>query len=336
MADENKNVNVPNVDVDDVKTIVINVGVPGRRGGEGEPGVPGPKGEPGEPGPKGEPGEPGRPGRDGQDANADRAYQKLLHGNVWVNDSTVDDVLIALIDNIGKPFPRTTFKPLTVGNAARGQRVIGIEGEPHYTVKVVGNDIDVFGLDEAGVGNITIEPLGEDDVKLTYHNYTSDKVGDYTIKGNAAEIERPADDTYEENGVKYSLYGRKILANVTGYTGNNNSKSWPAEPQFNFFGKWNKSNIDTIELYANKKKTLYINKNGTIQQDTFKNKTIYIRNPKNISFGLVDRFDDENTAFVIGTIEYGAKQLHIINYSDIVWNENLNQYVNTGSTIDHL
>ena len=331
MADENKNVNVPNVDVDDIHTFVINVGVPGRRGGEGEPGVPGPKGEPGEPGPKGE------PGKDGQDASAEKAYQKLLHGNVWVNDSTVDDVLIALIDNIGNPFPRTTFKPLTVGNAARGQRVIGIEGEPHYTVKVVGNDVDVFGLDKAGVGNITIEPLGEDDVKLTYHNYTSDKVGDYTIKGKAAEIERPADDTYEENGVKYSLYGRKILANVTGYTGNNNSKNWPAEPQFNFFGKWNKSNIDIIELYANKKKTLYINKNGTIRQDTFKNKTIYIRNPKNISFVLVDRFDDEaSTAFVIGTIEHGAKQLHIINHSDIVWDENINQYVNTGSTIDHL
>nr|DAE91929.1 MAG TPA: Nucleoid-associated protein [Siphoviridae sp. ctwNf2] len=337
MADENKNVNVPDVSVEDVKTIVINVGVPGRRGGEGEPGVPGPKGEPGEPGPKGEPGEPGKPGKDGQDASAEKAYQKLLHGNVWVEDSTVDDVLIALIDNIGKPFPRTTFKPLTVGNAARGQRVIGIEGEPHYTVKVVGNDIDVFGLDEAGVGNITIEPLGEDDVKLTYHNYTSDKVGDYTIKGKAAEIERPADDTYEENGVKYSLYGRKIVANVTGYTGSNTSNNWPAEPQFNFFGKWDKSNIDTIELYANKKKTLYINKNGTIRQDTFKDKTIYIRNPKNVSFGVVDRFDNEtNTAFVIGTVEHGAKQLRIINYSDIVWDENNNKYINTGGTIDHL
>ena len=340
MADENKNVNVPNVDVDDIHTFIINVGVPGRRGGEGEPGIPGPKGEPGEPGPKGEPGEPGpkgEPGKDGQDASAEKAYQKLLHGNVWVEDSTVDDVLIALIDNIGKPFPRTTFRPLTVGNAARGQRVISIEGEPHYTVKVVGNDIDVFGLDNAGVGNITIEPLGEDDVKLTYHNYTGDKVADYTIKGKAAEIERPADDTYEENGVKYSLYGRKIVANVTGYTGSNTSNNWPAEPQFNFFGKWDKSNIDTIELYANKKKTLYINKNGTIRQDTFKDKTIYIRNPKNVKFGVVDRFeDDNNTAFVIGTVEHGAKQLNIINYTDIVWDENSNQYINTGGTIDHL
>ena len=340
MADENKNVNVPNVDVDEVKTIVINVGVPGRRGGEGGPGEPGPKGEPGDPGPKGEPGDPGpkgEPGKDGQDASAEKAYQKLLHGNVWVEDSTVDDVLIALIDNIGKPFPRTEFKPLTVSNVVRGQKVIGIEGEPHYTVKVIGNDIDVFGLNEAGTGNITIEPLGEDDVKLTYHNYTGDKVGDYTIKGKAAEIERPADDTYEENGVKYSLFGRKIIANVTGYTGNNNSKNWLSEPVFNFFGKWDKSNIDTIELYANKKKTLYINKSSTIRKDTFKDKTIYIRNPKNVEFGLVDRFDDEtNTAFVIGTVEHGAKQLHIINYSDIVWDENLNQYVNTGSTIYHL
>lgn len=340
MADENKNVNVPNVDVDEVKTIVINVGVPGRRGGEGGPGEPGPKGEPGEPGPKGDPGEPGpkgEPGKDGQDANAEKAYRKLLNGNVWVEDSTVDDVLVALIDNLGKPFPRTEFKPLTVENVVRGQKIVRAEGEPHYIVRVVGNNTDVFGINEFGVGNVTIEPLADDDVKLTYHNFNGDKVGDYTIRGIADETAGQPDDTYEENGVKYSLFGNKIIANVTGYTGYNDSRSWPSEPQFNFFGKWDKSNIDRIEIYSNKKKKLYINKNHSINRNTLKDKVIYIRNPKNVEFGVVDYFDDEhNTAFVIGSTEYGVKQLNIRNYSDIVWDENLNQYVNTGSTIDHL
>lgn len=122
-------------------------------------------------------------GKDGASATADNAHQLLLQGNVWCESASVDDVLTALIGNMGKPFPRTEFKPLTVLSVVRGQRVIGINGEPHYTVKVVGNDTDVFGLNEAGVGNITIEPLGDDDVKLTYHNFTGDKVGDYTIKG---------------------------------------------------------------------------------------------------------------------------------------------------------
>ena len=162
------------------------------RGLQGPQGEPGPKGEPFRyedftpeqlealKGPKGDKGEDGR---DGASATADNAHQLLLQGNVWCESASVDDVLTALIGNMGKPFPRTEFKPLAVLSVVRGQRVIGINGEPHYTVKVVGNDTDVFGLNEAGVGNITIEPLGDDDVKLTYHNFTGDKVGDYTIKG---------------------------------------------------------------------------------------------------------------------------------------------------------
>lgn len=312
------------------------------------------------PGMKGENGQDGRNGADGLSAYdiaqlngftgsqqewleslkagavADEARTMLLNGNVWCKSAAISDVLAAVISNLGKAFPRTEFKPLTVPNVLRGQRVITVEGEPHYFVKVVGMETQ-FEIGENGTGSISIEPLGDDDVHLTYHNFTGNKVSDNTIKGVADENATPADDMFEENGVKYSLFGRKIIANVTGYIGNNNSKNWPTEPVFNFFGKWDKSNIDTIELYANKKKTLYINKNGTIRQDTFKDKTIYIRNPKNVSFGLVDRFDDDtNTAFVIGTVEHGAKQLRIINYSDIVWNEDLNQYVNTGSTIDNL
>ena len=333
MADENKNVNVPNVDVDDIHTFVINVGVPGRRGGEGGPGEPGPKGDPGEPGPKGDPGEPGR---DGQDASAEKAYQKLLHGNVWVEDSTVDDVFIALIDNIGKPFPRTEFKPLKVLNVTRGQKVVGIEGEPHYTVKVVGNDVDVFGLNEAGVGNITIEPLGEDDVKLTYHNFTGDKVGDYTIKGQAQETETAPTDTFEENGVKFALYGRKVVINATNYTGNDNADVYAYEPKFNFYGKWNKADIDTIELYSNKKRVIYLNtRTLELRTNDFKDKIIYVRNPKNIVFKTGNGWPN-NFNFVIGTIEHGAKQVKFRDASTIEWDSENNEFINSGSVVDHL
>ena len=339
MADENKNVNVPNVDVDDIHTFVINVGVPGRRGGEGGPGEPGPKGEPGEPGPKGEPGEPGpkgEPGKDGQDASAEKAYQKLLHGNVWVEDSTVDDVLIALIDNIGKPFPRTEFKPLTVSNVVRGQKVIGIEGEPHYTVKVVGNNIDVFGLNDAGIGNITIEPLAEDDVKLTYHNFTGDKVGDYTIKGQLPTDATPPTDTFEENGIKFALYGRKVVINATNYTGDDKSSYYRYNPTFNFFGKWNKSDIDTIELYANKPRVIYLNTSDLeLRSNDLKGKTIIVRNPKNITFKTGNGWVN-NLYFVIGTVEYGAKQVKFHDASTIEWDSTNNEFINTGDVVDHL
>ena len=67
---------------------------------------------------------------------------------------------------------------------------------------------------------VSIEPLGEDDVKLTYHNFTGDKVGDYTIKGVADENAVQPDETYEELGSKYSKYGRKLVINVTNQKNN--------------------------------------------------------------------------------------------------------------------
>lgn len=326
MADENKNVNVPDVAVEDVKTIVINVGVPGRRGGEGEPGIPGPKGEPGEPGPKGEPGEPGKPGKDGQDASAEKAYQKLLHGNVWVEDSTVDDVLIALIDNIGKPFPRTEFKPLTILNTVRGQRVIGIEGEPHYTVKVVGNDTDVFGLNEAGVGNVTIEPLGDDDVKLTYHNFTGDKVGDYTIQGVLDENAAQPDETYEELGSKYYKYGRKLVINVTNQKTTND---W-IKDNFNFFGKWDRSSFDSIEIVTNSKKaqTIYL----IIERPGLPTVPVFVNKPELITFNSLI-YPNGNTTMSVGSKEYGTYPVYVRKQL-IEWSKADNRYINTGD--EHL
>ena len=328
MADENKNVNVPNVDVDDIHTFVINVGVPGRRGGEGGPGEPGPKGEPGEPGPKGEPGEPGpkgEPGKDGQDASAEKAYQKLLHGNVWVEDSTVDDVLIAMINNLGKPFPRTEFKPLTVLNVVRGQKVIGINGEPHYTVKVVGNNTDVFGLNESGVGNITIEPLGEDDVKLTYHNFTGDKVGDYTIRGAVDETAVQPDETYTNNGSKYSKYGRKLVINVTNQS---TTSSWSDGKDFKFLGKWQEADFDAIEIVNNSKQVsnIYIlaESRGTVIPTI----PIFVNKPELIKFYHLTS-PTGNKLINIGTKDYGIKQIDYV-LSTLEWDSTTHQYINTG------
>ena len=319
MADENKNVNVPNVDVDDIHTFVINVGVPGRRGGEGGPGEPGPKGEPGEPGPKGE------PGKDGQDASAEKAYQKLLHGNVWVEDSTVDDVLVAMINNLGKPFPRTEFKPLTVLNVVSGQKVIGINGEPHYTVKVVGNNTDVFGLNESGVGNITIEPLGEDDVKLTYHNFTGDKVGDYTIRGVVDETAVQPDETYTNNGSKYSKYGRKLVINVTNQS---TTSSWSDGKDFKFLGKWQEADFDSIEIVNNSKQVsnIYIlaERRGTVIPTI----PIFVNKPELINFYHLTSPTD-NRLINIGTKDYGIKQIDYV-LTTLEWDSTTHQYINTG------
>lgn len=268
-------------------------------------------------------------------AVADEARTMLLNDNVWCKSNSITDVLAAVISNLGKAFPRTEFKPLTVPNVLRGQRVITVEGEPHYFVKVAGMETQ-FEIGDNGTGSISIEPLGDDDVHLTYHNFTGNKVSDNTIKGVADENATPADDTFEENGVKFSLYGRKVVINATNYTGNDNSGLYAYEPKFNFFGKWNKQNIDTIEIYANRPRILYLNtRNLPLMADDLKGKVILVREPKNIAFKTGNGWES-NLAFVIGTVEYGVKQVEFHDANKVEWDETSHRYINTGFIVDHL
>lgn len=302
------------------------------KGLQGPQGEPGPKGAPFQyedftpdqlealKGPKGPKGDKGEDGRDGTSATADNAKALLLQGNVWCESASVDDVLKAIIGNMGKPFPRTDFKPLTVLNVVRGQRVISIAGEPHYTVKVVGNDTDVFGLNESGIGNITIKPLGEDDVKLAYHNFTGEKVGDYTIRGVADETAIQPDETYEELGSKYSKYGRKLVINVT----NQKTDGDWTRNNFNFLGKWNEQDFDTIEIVTNGKKEqhIYLYSQGLPRIPVIVNK------PELITFNhaLSPR---GNTNINIGTKEHGINVVDFFR-DTLEWSNADNRYINTG------
>lgn len=266
---------------------------------------------------------------------AEEARTMLLNGNVWCKSAAISDVLAAVISNLGKAFPRTEFKPLTVPNVLRGQRVITVEGEPHYFVKVAGMETP-FEIGENGIGSISIEPLGDDDVHLTYHNFTGNKVSDNTIKGVADENATPADDTFEENGVKFSLYGRKVVINATNYTGDDQAGVYASQPKFNFFGKWNKQSIDTIEIYANRPRILYLNtRNLPLMADDLKGKVILVREPKNITFKTGNGWES-NLAFVIGTVEYGTRQVDMHDLNAISWNNDMNRYENTGYMTDHL
>lgn len=267
-------------------------------------------------------------------AIADEARTMLLNGNVWCKSNSIADVLAAVISNLGKAFPRTEFKPLTVGTVLKGQRVIAVEGEPHYFVKVAGMETQ-FEIDDNGTGSIFIEPLGVDDVHLTYHNFIGEKVGTATVQGVTTGEQAP-DDTFEENGVTFKLYGRKVVINATAYTGNDNSGYYQGEPKFNFFGKWNKSDVDTIEIYANKPRVLFLNTSTlALKADDLKGKVILVRDPKNISFKTGNGWEN-NQAFVIGTLEHGTYQVDIRGMNAITWDEATHRYKNTGYFADHL
>ena len=320
---------------------VIDVMIPGTRGVQGNKGDKGDKGDsfryedftPEQlealKGPKGDKGDPftyadftaeqlealkgpkGDKGDDGASATADNAHQLLLQGNVWCESASVDDVLTALIGNMGNPFPRTEFKALTIPSVIQGQQVVSVTGEPHYSVKVLGNDTP-FTLDSTGACTITIPPLEEDDIKLTYHNFTGAKVGEYTIAG--VQTGAVADEEYEENGIVYKRYGDVLKMNITNNTVNGNFNVNPK--------RWN---ISTMSMYANSPTTLNLGDNWNAYGPYF------VETPENITF----KGFNNNMRLTLVTSTQGATTM-AFDKNTIEWNATNLSYINTGDYNDGL
>ena len=243
---------------------------------------------------------------------AETAYRTLLSGNVWCESANVDDVLTALIGNIGKPFPRTEFKPLTIPSVTKGQQVVAVTGEPHYSVKVVGNDTP-FTLDSNGTCTITIPPLGEDDIKLTYHNFTGAKVAEYKIAG--VQTDAVADEEYTENGIVYKRYGDILKMNISNNTVRGNFKDNPKN--------WN---VTKKVIYAYKPSTLNLGDNYNSYGPYF------VETPENVTF----KGDNNNMRLTIATSTQASKTL-AFDMNTIEWGAANNSYINTGyRNADHL
>ena len=245
-------------------------------------------------------------------ATADNAHQLLLNGNVWCESTSIDDVLTALIGNMGKPFPRTEFKPLTIPSVTKGQQVVVVTGEPHYSVKVVGNATP-FTLDSTGACTITIPPLGEDDIKLTYHNFTGAKVAEYKIAG--VRTDAVADEEYTENGIVYKRYGDILKMNISNNTVSGNFKDNPKN--------WN---VTKKVIYANRPATLNLGDNYNSYGPYF------VETPENVTF----KGDNNNMRLTIATSTQASKTL-AFNMNTIEWGAANNSYINTGiQNADHL
>ena len=251
-------------------------------------------------------------GQDGKSASAPTARQTLLKNNVWCEDDTVDSVFTAIIGNWGKPMPRTEFKPLTIPSVIKGQQVVSVTGEPHYSVKVLSNDTP-FTLDSTGACTITIPPLDKDDIKLTYHNFTGAKVVEYKIAG--VQTDAVADEEYTENGIVYKLYGDVLKMNITDNTVNGNFKDNPKN--------WK---VTQKVIYANRPSTLNLGDNWNAYGP------YYVETPENVTF----KGFNNNMRLTIVTSTQVATTL-AFKKNIIEWNAANHSYINTGAYIsDHL
>lgn len=285
-------------------------------------GIRGPKGEKGEDGQRGERGEKGEQGirgPKGEPASAERAAELLKQKNVYLPDASVETVLAKLVEVLGDSI-NVTYKPIEYVQPLVGQAFIDLRGEPHFKVSIDGGEKRVFESDNM---RVPIAPFGVANILVKYYDLADREVGSAEIKGVA--VSSDADDTFEENNVRYALFGRKLEVDVTNFTGNQYIK---------MFGKWLVTQIDSIAIKTSKNVHIATmegsfrdNNNNAID-----NIPIVVEIPQKVTFA-----NGDNIPFPIklGTLQYGVDNIRFQS-SQLEWSDSAHKYINTGGAVDHL
>lgn len=286
---------------------------------EGLRGPRGEKGEDGQRGERGEKGEQGLRGPKGEPASAERAAELLKQKNVYLPDASVETVLAKLVELLGDSI-NVTYKPIEYIQPLVGQAFIDLRGEPHFKVSVDGGEKRVFESDNM---RVPIEPFGVANILVKYYDLADREVGSAEIKG--VEVHSNADDTFEENSVRYALFGRKLEIDVTNFTGNKYIK---------MFGKWLVTQIDSVLIKTSK------NVNVATMEGSFRDNNnntigdipIVVEKPQNVTFA-----NGDNISFPIkiGTLQDGVNNV-LFQSSRIEWSDSEHKYISTGSAVDHL
>ena len=232
---------------------------------EGLRGPKGEKGEDGQRGERGEQGEQGLRGPKGEPASAERAAELLKQKNVYLADNSVETVLAKLVELLGDTI-RVTYKQLEYFQPLQGQTFLELKGEPHFKVAINGGEKQEFITDNM---RVQIPAFGQDDINCTYYDLADREIGVISIKGLEPTT---ADDTYTDaTGAKFAKFGRKLVLRLAAYNGNT----------FNWLGKWNKSDIETLEIISDTKKTIVDNSSTGYKYNGL---TFIIKNPENVVF----------------------------------------------------
>lgn len=282
-------------------------------------GLRGPKGDEGDRGPEGPQGKEGKQGPKGEPASAERAAELLKQKNVYLPDASVETVLAKLVELFDDSI-NVAYKPIEYVQPLVGQAFIDLRGEPHFKVSVDGGEKRVFESDNM---RVPIEPFGAANILVKYYDLADREVGSAEIKG--VEVHSNADDTFEENGVRYALFGRKLEIDVTNFTGNNYIK---------VLGKWLVTQIDNI-LIKTSKNVQVITMEGSFRDNnnnTIGDIPIVVEKPQNVTFA-----NGDNISFPIkiGTLQDGVNNV-LFQSSQIEWSDSKHKYISTGSAVDHL
>lgn len=204
-------------------------------------------------------------GPKGDVGSAEKAAELLKNKNVYLPDASVDTVLAKLVEILGDTI-HVEFKQLEYFQPVAGQEFLDLKGEPHFKVSVNGGEKRVFESDNM---RVPIKAFGEDDIRVSYFDLADREVGVISIKGLESTV---ADDTYTDaTGAKFTKFGKKLVLRLAAYNGNS----------FNWLGKWNKRDIETLEIISDTKKTIADNSSTGYKYDGL---TFIVKQPDNLVF----------------------------------------------------
>lgn len=204
-------------------------------------------------------------GPKGDAGSAEKAAELLKNKNVYLPDASVDTVLAKLVEILGDTI-HVEFKQLEYFQPVAGQEFLDLKGEPHFKVSVNGGEKRVFESDNM---RVPIKAFGEDDIRVSYFDLADREVGTISIKGLESTV---ADDTYTDaTGAKFTKFGKKLVLRLSAYNGGS----------FNWLGKWNKGDIETLEIISDTVKTIIDNDTKGSKYDGL---TFIVKQPNNIKF----------------------------------------------------
>lgn len=282
-------------------------------------GLRGPKGDEGDRGPEGPQGKEGKQGPKGEPASAERAAELLKQKNVYLPDASVETVLAKLVELFGDSI-NVAYKQIEYIQPLVGQEFIDLRGEPHFKVSVDGGEKRVFESDNM---RVPIAPFGVANILVKYYDLTDREVGSAEIKG--VEVHSNADDTFEENNVRYALFGRKLEVDVTNFTGKQYIK---------MFGKWLVTQIDSIAIKTSKNVHI-VTMEGSFRDNNnnaIGDIPIVVETPQKVIF---DNGDNISFPIKLGTLQYGVDNIRFQS-SRLEWSDSARKYINVGGAVDHL
>ena len=170
---------------------------------------------------------------------------------------------------------------------------------------------------------VPIEPFGVANILVKYYDLADREVGSAEIKG--VEVHSDADETFEENNVRYALFGRKLEVDVTNFTGKQYIK---------MFGKWLVTQIDSVVIKTSKNVHI-VTMEGSFRDNNnnaIGDIPVVVETPQKVTF---DNGDNISFPIKLGTLQYGVDNIRFQS-SQLEWSDSAHKYINVGGAVDHL